>query len=161
MIFPSTPAVPDIHDLLQHLALERISSQWSGFLGVLSEELQAQLSESEYRALLVRLGGRFAQSFELPACASLVDLQDAANKVWSQFQWGYTVFSDAGMQLQISHHACPLPAALQVDAELAGGFMEGVYAAWLLAAGSPPELVLTQQPGSGQPMQMSFKLAAQ
>ena len=50
---------------------------------------------------------------------------------------------------------------VQVDAELAGGFMEGVYAAWLLAAGSPQELVLTQLPDSGQPMQMTFKLAAQ
>lgn len=161
MIFPSTPTAPDLHELLQHLALERISSQWSGFLGVLSEEFQTLLSESEYRALLVRLGGRFAQTFELPACASLADLQDATNKVWSQFQWGYTVFSEAGLQLQISHHACPLPAALQVDAELAGGFMEGVYATWLLAAGSPQELVLTQLPDSGQPMHMAFKLAAQ
>lgn len=127
---------------------------------MLSEELQAQLSESEYRALLVRLGGRFAQTFELPSCASLTDIQDAANKVWSQFQWGYVVFSEVGLQLQISHHACPLPAALQVDSDLAAGFMEGVYATWLLAAGSPQELQLTQLPDSGLPMHMAFRLAA-
>lgn len=160
MIFPSSSVAPDTNDLLRHLALERISSQWAGFLGVLSEELQAQLSELEYRALLVRLGGRFAQTFELPACASLGDIQDAANKVWSQFQWGFATFSETGLQLQISHHACPLPAALQVDASLAGGFMEGVYATWLMAAGSPEELQLTQLPDSEQPMHMAFRLAA-
>ena len=109
------------------------------------------------------MGGGSPSRLKLPACASLVDLQDASQqRCGRSFSGGYTVFSEAGMQLQISHHACPLPAALQVDAELAGGFMEwGVRSARLLAAGSPPELVLTQQPGSGQPMQMSFKLAAQ
>ena len=65
MTISSSPAVSDILDLLQHLAWERISSQHPAF-GVLSEELQAQLSESEYRALLEAPGGRwFAQSFEI------------------------------------------------------------------------------------------------
>jgi hypothetical protein len=159
MTLSSTQA-PDSVDLLRHLALERISSQWAGFLGVLSEELQAQLSEGEYRALLVRLGGRFAQTYELPACGSLSDIEAAANKVWSQCQWGFVVFSEVGRQLQIAHHACPLPAALQVDSDLAAGFMEGVYATWLLAAGSPDELQLSQLPDGGQPMLMVFKLSA-
>lgn len=159
MTHPVSP-VHDSTELLQHLALERISPQWAGFLGVLSDELQSQLSEGEYRALLVRLGGRFAQAYELPPCESLQEIENAVNKIWSQFQWGYAVLSDYGRQLHISHHACPLPAALQVDASLASGFMEGAYAAWLLAAGSPDELELRQMPASGQPMHMAFELAA-
>ncbi len=157
--------IPDSlpHDsvaLLRHLALERISPQWVGFLGVLSDELQAQLSEPEYRALLARLGVRFVQTYELPPCNSLVEIEAAANKVWAQFQWGYAAFSEAGRQLEIAHYASPLPAALQIDADLAAGFMEGAYATWLLAAGSPEELQLTQLPQTGVPMQMLFKLAA-
>jgi hypothetical protein len=147
-------------DLLQHLALERISPQWAGFLGVLSDELQAQLTAPEYRALLVRLGSRFAQVFELSACASLQEIETAINKYWTQFQWGFVVFSDVGRQLQIAHHACPLPAAMQIDPDLAGGFLEGAYATWLQAAGSPAELELKQLPAAGVPMYMVFELSA-
>ena len=159
MKFP-TPSTTDSTDLLQHLALERISVQWAGFLAVLSDELQAQLSADEYRALLGRLGARFAQSFELPACDSLAEMEDAANRIWQELRWGYASFSDSGRQLLIEHHACPLPAALQVDAELAAGFLEGVYAAWLVAAGSPPELDLAHVPSGDRPMHMAFELSA-
>jgi hypothetical protein len=146
-------------DLLQHLALERISPQWSGFLGVLSDELQTQLTATEYRALLVSLGVRFAQAFELPACNSLKDIEAEVNKYWFRFQWGFAVFSDVGRQLQIAHHACPLPAALQIDSDFAGGFLEGAYATWLRAAGSPAELELKQLPAAGIPMHMVFELS--
>lgn len=155
-VFPSDEAP----DLLQHLALERVSVQWAGFLGALSDELQSQLADDEYRALLVRLGSRFAQSHELPACASLSEVETAANRVWAGLKWGFAEFSDYGRQLQINHHACPLPAALQVDAELAGGFLEGAYGTWLAAAGAPAELELKQLQSSGLPMHMAFELAA-
>ncbi len=151
---------PSSVDLLQHLALERIAPQWAGFLGVLSDEFQAQLTSEELRALLVRLGVRFAQVFELPVCNSLEEIEAAVNKYWSQFQWGYTVFSDVGRQLQIAHYACPLPAAMQIDADLAGGFLEGAYVTWLRAAGSPTELLLRQVPTARIPMYMVFELSA-
>lgn len=159
MKFPSA-APADPFDLLQHLALERVSAQWSGFLSVLSDELQSQLSADEYRVLLGRLGTRFAQANELPACDSLSQLEEAANQIWTQLRWGYVSFSDGSRQLLIEHHACPLPAALQVETELAAGFLEGVYAAWLVAAGSPPELILSYLPDQGKPMHMAFELAA-
>lgn len=151
---------PSSVDLLQHLALERIAPQWAGFLGVLSDEFQAQLTAAEFRSLLARLGVRFAQVFELPICNSLEEIEAAINKYWSQFQWGYVVFSDVGRQLQVAHHACPLPAAMQIDADLAGGFLEGAYATWLRAAGSPAELELKQLPTAGIPMYMVFELSA-
>ncbi len=160
MKFPTPPLSPDSTDLLQHLALERISVQWAGFLGVLSDEFQSQLSSDEYRSLLGRLGARFAQVFELPACDSLPQMEAAMNQVWSSLQWGYATLSDSGRHVEVSHHACPLPAALQVDASLASGFLEGVYAAWLLAAGSPPELDLAYVPSEDRPMQMVFELSA-
>jgi hypothetical protein len=60
----------------------------------------------------------------------------------------------------VLHHACPLPAALQLDAAVAGGFLEGVYGTWLSAAGAPNDLQLQQKPCGERPMCMAFELAA-
>ena len=150
----------DQADLLRSLALERISPQWAGFLGLLSEALSAQLEPGEYRQFLFRLGEEFASQHPLPACAGLNQLTDAMNAVWSRMCWGYAAVSDQGQRLEVVHRACPLPAALQLDAEVAGGFLEGVYSVWLKAAGASDELVLTQTVGSHLPMHMAFALSA-
>lgn len=63
------------------------------------------------------------------------------------------------VEIEIVHRACPLPAALQLDAEVAGGFLEGVYGVWLKAAGAPDELVLEQVEGPQLPMYMAFVLS--
>lgn len=150
----------DQTDLLRSLALERISPQWADFLGLLSEALSAQLEPAEYRQLLVRLGEGFARQHPLPACEGLSQLSDAMNVVWQRMQWGYASVSDQGPQLAVVHRACPLPAALQLDTEVAGGFLEGVYGSWLKAAGAPDELTLTQVVGPPLPMHMAFALSA-
>jgi len=150
----------DQTDLLRSLALERISPQWVDFLGLLSEALSAQLEPVEYRQLLVRLGEGFANQNPLPPCAGLNQLSDAMNVVWKRMQWGYVSVSDLGQALNVVHRACPLPAALQLDADVAGGFLEGVYGVWLKAAGAPDELALTQVVGPQLPMYMAFALTA-
>lgn len=149
----------DQTDLLRSLALERISPQWADFLGLLSEALGAQLEPAEYRQLLVRLGEGFASQHLLPRCVGLSQLSDAMNAVWARMQWGYASVSDQGQQLEVVHRACPLPAALQLDAEVAGGFLEGVYGVWLKAAGAPDELALMQVVGPQLPMYMAFALS--
>ena len=153
-------AESDSSELLQHLALERVSPQWAVFLSLLGSELSAQLSPDELRQLLVSLGGRFAEANPLRPCADLAALQDAFNQVWAPMRWGYSTVSEQGRQLSVRHRACPLPAALQLDAEVVGSYLEGVYAVWLKAAGAPSELVLRQQPTSGLPMCMVFTLSA-
>lgn len=149
----------DQTDLLRSLALERISPQWADFLGLLSEALSAQLEPVKYRQLLVRLGEGFARQHPLPDCVGLSQLSDAMNVVWQRMQWGYASVSDQGQQLAVVHRACPLPAALQLGAEVAGGFLEGVYGIWLKAAGAPDELSLTQVAGPPLPMYMAFALS--
>lgn len=151
----------DASDLLRHLALERVSPQWAVFLDLLSSELQAQLTSLEYRQLLVRLGSRFGESVPLRACADLTELEREANLVWRHMQWGFVTMTDHGQTLHVTHRASPLSAALQLDAEVAGGFLEGVYAVWLAAAGSPQALALKQVQATGAPMEMLFVLSAQ
>ena len=146
-------------ELLQYLAVERVSRQWADFLSIFSGELAAQLTDTEYRELLVRMGGKFATLNPLPVCAELSDIQVAANALWAGLQWGYAQFADHGQNLQIIHHACPLPAGLQLNADVAGGFLQGVYLTWIRAAGAPVSLSLRQLPADGQPMQMMFELS--
>ena len=147
-------------ELLRHLAFERIAPQWAGFLGVLGTALQSQLSPEEFRHFLKRLGAEFAKELPLPAVDDLSALEHSINRIWFDRQWGMVVFSDLGGALRLEHKGCPLPAALQADADLAGGFLEGAYGAWLAAAGAPNELALAQQPASGLPMHMAFELRA-
>lgn len=157
---PNTNLDPtDQTALLRSLALERISPQWADFLGLMSEALGAQLEPAEYRELLVRLGQGFANQNPLPACAGLDQLSDAMNAVWQRMHWGYAAVSDQGQQLEVVHRACPLPAALQLDADVAGGFLQGVYGVWLKAAGAPDELILVQREASLLPMHMAFVLS--
>ena len=86
-------------------------------------------------------------------------LTEAINAVWHRMRWGYASVSDQDIEIEVVHRACPLPAALQLDAEVAGGFLEGVYGVWLKAAGAPDELVLEQVEGPHLPMYMSFVLS--
>lgn len=145
-------------ELLRTLALERISPQWADFLGLMSEALGNQLEPAEYRQLLSDLGRGFAARNPLPPCTGLEELSAAMNSVWKRMQWGFVELSDQRSQLEVAHRACPLPAALQLDAEIAGGFLEGVYAVWLVAAGAPEELELVQVEGPELPMFMAFSL---
>lgn len=149
----------DQTELLRSLALERISPQWADFLGLMSEALGAQLEPAEYREFLVRLGEGFANQNPLPVCVGLEQLTSAMNAVWQRMRWGYVAVSDQDVEIEIVHRACPLPAALQLDAEVAGGFLEGVYGVWLKAAGAPDELVLEQVEGPQLPMYMAFVLS--
>lgn len=160
MPFLNTPA-NDPSELLQHLALERVSPQWAHFLEGLGEELGGQLSDEELRHLLFRLGSRFAEKQPLGACTDLAEVESAANRVWRGMRWGYVVLSDLGQCLRVVHRACPLPAALQIDTDVAAGYLEGAYGVWLRAAGAPEQLVLRQQASTGVPMQMVFELMAQ
>jgi hypothetical protein len=153
-------AESDSSELLQYLALERVSPQWSAFLTLLGGELSSQLSSEELRQLLLSLGGRFAEANPLGSCVDVASLQDSVNRIWAAMQWGYCKVSDQGAQLSVTHRACPLPAALQLDADVAGWYLEGVYGVWLRAAGAPSELVLRQEPSSGIPMCMTFTLTA-
>lgn len=150
----------DTLDLMRYLALERVSAQWAGFLLVLSEALAEQLSPPEYRHFLLRLGERFAGEHPLAPVEGLDALEQVINAVWQPMAWGYVNLTDQGGSLLVVHRACPLPAALQAGAEVVGGFLEGVYGAWLKAAGAPPELQLSQLPDSGAPMHMAFELKA-
>lgn len=143
--------------LLRHLAFERLSPQWAGFLRVLGQALQAQLSVQELKLFLRRLGELFAQAHPLAATATLAELEELINRFWFERQWGYASLEDRGDALVIQHRGCPLPAALQTDTEVAAAFLEGCYGQWLVAAGAPAELTMRSLPPTDWPMHMAFE----
>lgn len=156
----AAPVADTTTELLQHLALERIPAQWAAFLSLLGAELSAELPADELRQFLVRLGEAFARERPLPPCDDIPALEAAINSVWAGMQWGYASVADAGQHMTVTHRACPLPAAMQIDTDIAGGFLQGVYDVWLHAAGAPAELGLSQLSANGVPMCMVFELSA-
>lgn len=152
--------ISETNNLLTYFASERISPQWSAFLLLLGDELTGQLTSEELRHLLTRLGSRFAETHPLGICSNVAALEDALNRLWEGMRWGHVSLSDQDQFLTVSHQACPLPMAMHLDPQVAGGYLEGAYSVWLRAAGAPTELVLKQKSVDDRRMTLVFELTA-
>jgi hypothetical protein len=132
---------------LGYLLRERISPQWASFLQAFSAEMQSQLTLQEYRELLGSIGQRLAESLAVGQRETIEELEAAINQRLEGMQWGFAKLIDSGSSLNIEHHFSPLAHALNVDAETAGGLLEGVYEYWFRAAGAEADLSVKQLPG--------------
>ena len=84
----STASLPANPDLTQRLIDQQCTVQWRGFLQALAAEFAAALPPEDLRALMFRVGVRFAAEHPLPACATLDDLQSSMAAVWDRIGWG-------------------------------------------------------------------------
>ncbi len=132
---------------LEYLLRERISTQWAAFLQALSAEMQSQLTQQEYRQLLHSIGQRMAESLPIGPRDTIEELESAINQRFAGMQWGHVKLIDSGASLNIEHHFSPLSVALGLDAETAGGLLEGVYEHWFRAAGAEADLGIKQISG--------------
>ncbi len=139
------------------LLRERISAQWSVFLLALSAEMQNQLAAEEYRELLRSIGLRMAELLPIGPRETVEELEAAINQRLKDMQWGYASLVDSGSLLHIHHHFSPLECALGVNAEVAGGLLEGVYEYWFRAAGADEGLSVKQVPGSLAPTVLEYQ----
>lgn len=131
--------------ILEYLGNRQASKQWKGFLGALAQEFASQLPEADLRALMRRVGRRFADISSLGACHTLDDLQFAMSKVWMASDWGWVTVEEKNDALLLSHHCSPLHAALgQQAAPWAPAFLEGAYQRWFEQLGSGEHLSVTQ-----------------
>lgn len=142
---------------LEFLLTERISRQWAGFLRAFSEEMQSQLSTEEFRELLRNMGLRLGESLPIEAKDTIEALESAINSHLQQMQWGYARMTDSGSMLQIQHHFDPLSSALNIDATVSGGLLEGVYEYWFRSAGAEDDLRVLQIPNAASPMVQEFQ----
>ena len=125
------------HAIIEYFTEQQCSRQWKGFLRAFAGEFAAHLDQADLRALMRRMGARFAQEadIDLGACRTLDDLQLAMGRVWVGLDWGWVELADRGEHLEIRHHCAPLIGAFGQEALYwSPGFLEGVYQAWFSAA---------------------------
>lgn len=131
--------------IVDYLIDSRCSRQWKTFLGVMADEFSSQLPPDDLRALMQRIGGRFADAVPLAPCATLDDLQLAMGKVWVGMDWGWVTIEEEPGALAIRHNCAPLNAAFGHQASgWTPAFLEGVYQRWFAQVGSGGELVVSQ-----------------
>lgn len=131
---------------LQYLTERHCATQWRDFLGALGEEIVAQMSPAGARDFMARIGARFAQRFDLGACATLAELERAIAQVWLDVDWGWSSIEDNGDALVIRHHCAPLRTAFGESAEAwSTAFLQGAYQHWFRMLGSSESLQVSQQ----------------
>lgn len=120
---------------LEYLTDQQCSRQWKGFLRAFAEEFATQLQEDDLRALMRRLGSRFAASMPVGAARSVDELQMAMGRAWIGLDWGWTALTEQDASLEIVHHCAPLQAAFGAAAvRWSPAFLEGAYQEWFAQA---------------------------
>lgn len=131
--------------ILDYLGSRLASRQWTGFLGALVREFSDQLTEADLRALMRRVGARFASESALANCQSLDDVQFAMSKIWMAQDWGWVTVEEHGDSLHINHHCSPLSAAFDPQTSLwMAAFLEGAYQQWFEQLGAGKNLSVKQ-----------------
>lgn len=131
--------------IVEYLSDRQCSRQWKSFLGALAEEFSTQLDATDLRALMHRIGVRFATQMALEPCQTVDDMQFAMSKVWVGLDWGWVAVEEAPDHLLITHNCAPLRAAFGHEAlTWTPAFLEGAYQRWFQQQGSGTELVVTQ-----------------
>ena len=119
--------------------------RWGGFLRVLADELNDQMSVEEIRAFFYVLGKRLAEQAPLGDAESLEDLEAAANRYFKAHGWGWMRVRDVQTSLELVHACAPMRAAFgDGGMAWAGALLEGLYSAWLYELGAGEELTLRQ-----------------
>ena len=114
--------------------------QWPAFVAALAGELTAGARTEAARAFLRHVGRRLAAMAPLPAVETLDELETAINATWAAMDWGWVRLVASETHIRVIHGAWPeLPGAVEGEAwaGVAPAFLEGVYAAWFQAQGSP------------------------
>lgn len=132
------------------------SRQWRGFVQAMAEEFAAELPAHELLTLMARIGLRFARVHPLEGGASLAEVESAANRVWSEQDWGLCRLSERADCVEIVHACAPINAAL--DAEWSDGFLEGVYEGWFRQLGMLAGLAVRAVPPESADLRC-FRLA--
>lgn len=131
--------------VLDYHSERQCSSQWKAFLHALAEEFSGQLSDTELRALMRRIGSRFASQISLGTCNTLDELQLSMSRIWFDLNWGWVTVEEYEHHLRIQHNCAPLQAAFGEKAlAWTPAFLEGVYQKWFQLLGSSEELTVRQ-----------------
>ena len=126
--------------------------QWPPLVVALAQELADAGVPDAARAFLRHVGRRMAEAAPLPPVETLEALQDAINAVWRALDWGWVRLLVRKDGILIVHGAWPeltAPPGGEAWPAAAAAILEGVYAAWFEAQGSPLKRTETVGPRAG------------
>ena len=127
------------------------SSGWQSLVQVLFSGILSSADDEDGRRFLTLMGGDLARQYPLPAAATLGELENNLNQLFSHFDWGVVKIEATQQYLQLVHLAWPAAPQTQ-DAELWRialiALLEGAYAEWLQAQGGQATVPLRWQESS-------------
>lgn len=133
------------------------SRQWRGFIQSMAEEFAAELPGSELDTLMNRIGHRFAQRHPIGRCVALDEVEAAANRAWSDAEWGECRMIERSGAVEIVHVGAPLAVLLE-GMDWSDGFLAGAYDGWFQQLGMLAGLGVRAEP-SDSPDLRRFVLA--
>jgi hypothetical protein len=114
--------------------------QWPPFVVSLAVELQAGARPEAARRFLRQVGRRMASGAPLPKAETLREMEEAINRTWAALDWGWVRLLAHDEDIRIIHGGWPElsgTAGGEAWAAAAAAILEGVYAGWFEAQGSP------------------------
>lgn len=115
--------------LIGYLSQRHCSAQWSHFLAVLFEELEASAGEAQCLVFLRHVGSRLAAERPLGEQPTLEALEAAMNRQLAALDWGLVQLRATEKGIRLVHLACPLPQS--ANGVNTSAVLEGIYARWL------------------------------
>ena len=145
---------------VSYLLDRQCSRQWKKFLAALAAEFASQIDVGELRALMKRIGTRFAVNNPIPPCTSITEIQGAMSAVWLDSEWGWVEVDEVDRAMRIVHQCAPLWSAFGPESvDWTPAFLEGVYQQWLVALGAGDLLRVRQVTRMDEFGRIEFRLS--
>lgn len=145
---------------VSYLLDRQCSRQWKKFLAALATEFASQIDAGELRALMKRIGTRFAVTNPIPPCASVAEIQACMSAVWVDSDWGWVEVDEIDRAMRIVHQCAPLASAFGGEhVDWTPAFLEGVYQQWLAALGAGDTLRVRQVTRMDEFGRIEFRLS--
>lgn len=147
---------------LDYFLAQPADVEWTDFLTVLGETLEAQMNIGEVRAIFSAIGRGMARRASLSLGTTLESLTAAINAYFQDNGWGFMELHEVADALEISHACAPLRDAFgEAGLHYSPALLEGMYAEWFSAVGAGSNLKLSQIGRVSPPVdEVRFRLAA-
>lgn len=116
---------------------------WQDLSALLCTSILAVANRDEGHAFLHHAGAQLARQFPLPPGETLGALEDEANTLLAQFNWGMVQIAADDRGLEVTHLAWPHAGQEDNLSAWANGFsslMEGCWSEWLRTLGGTEEM---------------------
>ncbi len=149
------------NNLESYFRNQQVSLQWLAVLRAMALELCASAQPDELRLLFSKIGERLAAELhaQFQDINTLPELEQGLNLFWSQINWGWSSFQEAGESIEITHWAAPLAEAFGADnLGWSVGLLEGFYQNMFRLLGASTAMQV-RDTGASQAMTLRLRLA--